>query len=58
MSDCLIWQVFLFFAEAALIFVGYFFHGEGYAFVLTKKYWAIFFTNSSGHPAGEPFLKA
>jgi hypothetical protein len=25
---------------------------------LTKKYWAIFFTNSSGHPAGEPFLKA
>jgi hypothetical protein len=47
-GDCLLWGSFL-----KITYV----HDEGYAIILTKNFWAtfwaIFFTNSSGHPVFE-----
>jgi hypothetical protein len=43
-------------------FLATFFHGKSHVLILAKiglaTFWAIFFTNSSGHPAFEPALDA
>jgi hypothetical protein len=59
MGDCLLRAVILKMKEIAFIF-GLFFRGEGYALILTKNVGfnlGDFFTNSSGHPWQQCFLR-